>query len=133
MTTPEDAPSRTRSRCLVVDDEPLMCRALKRLLADDHEVVCLTSAREALQRLSAGETFDVVLCDLSMPGMSGIDLYAEVRTAAPAMIPKFAFLTGGAMSADAREFLANAPNPRLLKPFDAAELRRVIDQIVTGR
>ena len=62
----------TRSgRVLVVDDEQMLCNAIERILGADHDVTTVTSAREALSRLGAGERFDLILCDLMMPEMTG--------------------------------------------------------------
>jgi PAS domain S-box-containing protein len=112
----EATPSGDRKRILVVDDEPLMGSAIARVLAE-HEVVALTSARSALCRISAGERFDVILCDVMMPDFSGMDLYEAMARQAPELLDRLVFITGGAYTPDAVAFLDRVPNARLEKPI----------------
>jgi CheY-like chemotaxis protein len=84
------------------------------------------SGSEALQQLST-DSFDLIVCDLIMPGMSGMELYEEVARRAPAQAQRFVFLTGGTSNEAAREFLARVDRPRAYKPIDVSELRRLVD------
>jgi two-component system cell cycle sensor histidine kinase/response regulator CckA len=113
-------------RILVVDDEPIVCFSLERLLSTEGDVVALTSARQALATIVAGERFDVILCDLMMPEMDAPVLYEEIRKISPAQADRMVFVTGGAFTARAREFLENVPNPRLGKPFDVEALIELV-------
>ena len=61
----------------MIDDEPLIARILQRGLAR-HQVVVASQARDALARIQHGETFDVILCDLMMPDLSGIDVHEHL-------------------------------------------------------
>jgi PAS domain S-box-containing protein len=108
----------TTLRVLVVDDEPLIGRVVEQVLAG-HQVVSETSARAALGRLQAGETFDRILCDLMMPDMSGMELFQQLP---PDLQKQVVFLSGGAFTERARDFLARVPNRRLEKPFDTEAL-----------
>ena len=120
-----------RGRILVVDDEPLVARALLRILAPHHDVVTRTSAREALADVQGGsEPFDLLLCDLMMPDMTGMELHARVREVAPALADRTVFLTGGAFTPSAREFLARVPNPRIEKPFEPDALRALVARVL---
>jgi CheY-like chemotaxis protein len=119
-----------RARVLVVDDEPRMGKALERLLAPDHEVAVAGGAREALGLVERGETWDVVLCDLMMPGMSGMDLHAELARRAPALAGRLVFMTGGAYTQEAQDFLARVPNRRLEKPFRPEALEAVLREVL---
>ena len=113
---------------LVVDDEALVARSLARLLGA-HEVTVLTSAAEVLKRAAGGERWDVVLCDLMMPEMSGMELEERLAVVAPDLIPRIVYLTGGAFTDRSREFLA-AGRPHLEKPVEPAVLRaRVAGQV----
>jgi signal transduction histidine kinase len=115
-----------QGRILVVDDEPLVCSSLKRLLAGDGDVVAVTSATEALARIAAGERFDVVLCDVMMPGMDAVALHDALCAVAPQQAKQMIFMTGGAFTQRARDFLERVPNARLDKPFDVKELRALV-------
>jgi CheY-like chemotaxis protein len=119
------SPAPRRGRILVVDDEAFVVGALQRLLAV-HEVVGETEAASALERLRAGEQFDVILCDLMMPRLSGMDFHAALMQDAPAQAAKIIFMTGGAFTPAARDFLENAPNVHIQKPFDAQTLRTLV-------
>ena len=68
---------------LVVDDEPALTRVLDRALSKHHDVDAVTSARDALARIEAGERFDVIVSDLMMPEMTGMALYEEIRRSRP--------------------------------------------------
>ena len=114
------------ARVLVVDDEPAMGRALQRALRDHLDIVALTSAKEALTLISEGERFDVILSDVMMPEMSGMDLYHSVQRVAAEQAERMIFVTGGAFTAAAREFLDGVPNPRIEKPVEATNLLAMV-------
>jgi PAS domain S-box-containing protein len=116
-------------RILMIDDEAAVGRAVRALLEPDHEVVPVTRAKTALSRLVAGETFDVILCDLMMPEMSGIEFYMELVRLVPHYQDRVVFVTGGAFTEQAREFLARTKHTRIEKPFTEEQLRRAIDSV----
>jgi PAS domain S-box-containing protein len=118
--------ARKRTRVLCIDDEPLLLRALERMVGGDHEVTAMTSAREALEHICAGERYDVVLCDLMMPDMTGMEFYELLTAEDPRLARAVVFLTGGAFTPRAQEFLARVENLRLDKPFDFAAVDAVI-------
>jgi PAS domain S-box-containing protein len=121
--------ARRRARVLVVDDEPMIRRLVERALAE-HEVVALGSAELALRHLREGEHFDVVLCDLMMPQMTGMDLYAELLRIDRRQAERMVFMTGGAFTPSARSFLQEVDNVRIAKPFEASELRGLIGDVL---
>jgi signal transduction histidine kinase len=125
LAKPIDAPVR-RARILVVDDEVAIGRALMRSLARFHDVSILTSGAEALARIASGERFDVILSDLMMPEVTGMEIYEELSRIAPDQAKRMAFLTGGAFTERARLFLDGVPNPRIEKPFDVANILAII-------
>ena len=118
-----------RARVLVVDDEAPIANALRELLAPEHDVVAATSGREALSALGATPDFDVLFCDLLMPGMSGIDLYEAIRAERPGLERRIVFMTGGAFTARAAEFLASVDNRRVEKPFSLALVERIVSEM----
>ncbi|MFY0529004.1 response regulator [Archangium gephyra] len=121
-----------RGRILVVDDEPMIGMAIRRTLQREHEVVALTSAREAQARLTSGEPFDLILCDLMMPEMSGMELHQAVADHSPGLAGRMVFLTGGAFTANARAFLSHVPNHRVEKPFSTQELRGLVQSLLAA-
>jgi CheY-like chemotaxis protein len=110
----------------MIDDEPAVGRSIRLLLAPDHEVVNVTRALDGLARLDAGEHFDLILCDVMMPEMSGIELYEQLERRYPAYVQRIVFMTGGAFTSQARDALEQLGAPRLEKPFSEAALRRAI-------
>ncbi|MBX3225802.1 MAG: PAS domain-containing protein [Labilithrix sp.] len=120
--------SGLRLRVLVVDDEPMICRALKRALSPAEDVTTVGSALEAIALFEDGREFDLVLCDLSMPGMSGAGLYEQVGSRWPALQPRVVIMTGGASTEATRDFLARSQVPRLDKPLDMRRLRAILDE-----
>lgn len=123
ITPPTMAPQA--ARVLVVDDELPVAAMLSRVLGDEHDVRITTSAREALELL-VNEEFDVVLCDLLMPGMSGMDLHQQLAERRPGLEQRLVFMTGGAFTPRASEFLGTVPNRRVEKPFDLREVRHLV-------
>jgi signal transduction histidine kinase len=122
---PAAAPTAARARVLIVDDEPFVGRALGRILASAHDVTVTTSPLEALARFEAGERWDVMLCDLMMPELTGMELEARIAVAAPEMVGRIVFMTGGAFTAAAREFV-DSGRPCIEKPIDPAALRTLV-------
>ncbi len=117
-----------RGRVLVIDDEPLIGRALKRMLGNDHEVTAFVSARRALEHLEEDCGFDLILCDLMMPDVTGMDFHRRVRKQTPALAERIVFITGGAFTPKALEFLEATTNPCLEKPLDIDTVRDLVRQ-----
>ncbi|HEY4184145.1 MAG TPA: ATP-binding protein [Polyangia bacterium] len=122
---PEDTRSRRR-RVLLVDDEVHLAQGLQRALSPEHDIVLATSGREAKMILAEDDRFDVVLCDLMMPDVTGMEVFAYVTAERPHLAPCMVFMTGGAFTARARTFLDEIPNLCIEKPFELARLRDVI-------
>ncbi|HET9551654.1 MAG TPA: ATP-binding protein [Anaeromyxobacteraceae bacterium] len=115
-----------RARVLVVDDEPYVGRTMRRILGAQHDVEVIESADVALERLARPPPPDVILCDLMMPGTTGMELHARLLARDPAAALRVVFVTGGALHEPARRFLASVPNPVLEKPFATDLLRAVV-------
>ncbi len=123
-------PQLRRGRVLVIDDEAPIATAIRRYLSKEHDVTAVFSAGAALDLVTAGERYDVVFCDLMMPQITGMELHAALVKLDPAQAQRFVFLTGGAFTASAREFLDRVPNHRLEKPFDLKALRLLVDEFL---
>jgi two-component system, cell cycle sensor histidine kinase and response regulator CckA len=125
---PASAPAADvpRARVLVIDDDPAVGTALKLVLSEEHEVEVHTNARHALERLRSGERYGVILCDVMMPELSGMEFHRQLALSHPELASDVIFLTGGAFALGACEFLDRIPNPRLGKPFNWRDLRTLI-------
>lgn len=117
-----------RRRILAVDDEALLLKAYRRMLSDVHDVVTALGAHEALRTLERDGAFDVVLCDLQMPEMSGMDLHNAVQVRFPSLADRFVFVTGGAFSIDAKRFLEESVCAVIQKPFRVEDLLALVDR-----
>jgi len=115
-----------RGKLLIVDDEVVFSGSLRRLLSSEHDVSVMNSGREALDRISAGERFDVILCDLMMPEVSGVDLHTELLRIVPEQANRMIFLTGGAFTRGSQQFLESTTNRWFEKPCDLNELRAAV-------
>lgn len=125
---PPTVPPASRSKILVVDDEPLVADLLRRMLSDDHVVTVATSAPDALAALER-DSFDAVVCDVMMPGMTGMDLYSTLRDRNDALADRVVFMTGGAFVPRVAEFLATVANPKLEKPFEMSALSAAFREV----
>ncbi len=133
--TPAPAQSHApvpRLRVLVIDDEPLVGRSLKRMLGQEHDVSIATSGEGALAVLRR-ESFDLVLCDLMIPDLPGYAIHEQLRASDPALARRLVFVTGGAFTDRARQFLEEMDGRVLHKPFDRAALQRVIERAAAAR
>lgn len=119
--------SQAPFKVLVVDDEALIVRAIKRVL-NQCSVQTASDGGEAMAVLANDETFDVVLCDLMMPRVSGPELFQHVSDKYPSLLPSFVFMTGGAFSDWSRQFLQTSGCPVITKPFEPNELRSCVEK-----
>jgi PAS domain S-box-containing protein len=131
----EERQPRERSsglRILIVDDEPRVAASLALILANHHTSIA-SSGHEALQRIHSGESFDVVLCDLLMEKIDGIDLYRRIHAEHPDLASRMIFLTGDAFISRTQQFLSSVPNRHIQKPFDPETLLDAIDDAVEAK
>ncbi len=120
------------ARILVVDDEPLIGLMIQRMLSPAHQVTVQRSAQGALDLFRKGERFEVVLADLHMPEYDGMWLRRELAAIDGRTLRRMLFLTGGAGSAEAQEFLEQPGVRWLEKPFRSAALLAAIEDILRG-
>lgn len=119
------AVSVRRRRLLIVDDEVLVARAVRRMFDKEFRVEIALDGHSALEKLSTTD-YDVVLCDVMMPGITGLEVYRQVRSENEPLARRFVFATGGLFSQELSESVKRLSNMIVEKPFDPAELRRVI-------
>jgi DNA-binding NtrC family response regulator len=124
-----DARAPRAAQVLIIDDEAMVARAIQRCLRE-HDVRIAPGGREALALLDAGETFDLVLCDLMMPELSGMDVYDAIRDRHPALLDRVVFMTGGTFTDRAQEFRASITNPFLEKPLQTDKLLDLVERRV---
>ncbi len=132
QTRPASVPAPRRGRILIVDDEISVARTLKALFQNEHDMTLAASGSQALAAIEAepGPGFDVIMCDLMMPVMSGMDLFEHIKRAYPGLEQRMVFMTGGVSMDRAREFLATSSNLTFEKPFDFDHLRQTLRRLV---
>ncbi len=130
--SPRDArrPTLTglQARVLIIDDEPLVLAVLQRMLSGVHDVVTVERAALALDLLARDPSFDVIICDLLMPEMSGLEFYEEVAKRSAEVASRVIFLSGGASAELAGKFVATAQVVALQKPPSMGELLLAIER-----
>jgi PAS domain S-box-containing protein len=125
-------PAETKhGKILVVDDEPGVRILLERVFTQmGHQVDCVADAETAVNKLDAKPTYDIILTDVRMPGMSGIELHTYILEKSPGMKNKVIFITGDVMGADIKEFLIKNNLTYFAKPFDIEALKTKINSLM---
>jgi DNA-binding NtrC family response regulator len=132
---PHVPPSPAARRALLVDDEPVIRLALRRFFTRQGWAVDDVGDGERALALLIGPdaaTYDVILSDLRMPGMSGEELYDRVAAAHPALVRRMIVSTGDSVSPGAAHFLARTGCAVLNKPFELAELRALVERVTAA-
>jgi len=125
-------PRRTRARILIIDDMPFIGQAIAAVLSE-HDVTVVRWPAQALARFVAGETFDVILFDLSLPERAASDVMESLRTEWPHLAANVVFMAEGPLTLEQTELLNRSPQRRLLKPFSVGELRAAIEAHLNER
>ena len=114
----------------MVDDEPTILAFLKQVLGSEgYDVETVSGGEAALKRIGS-EEYGLILCDIKLPGLSGVELYEQIEKVAPSLQKRVIFITGDVTSADTREFLKRTKAPYVTKPFDIAELRKEVKRVI---
>lgn len=124
--TQVDAPT---TRVLVVDDDPAVLRAFRRVLQGDHDIVTARDGSEALRVVLGGTRVDAIICDIGMPKLDGPAFFSELFELRPQLMPRVVFCTGGPPNEKTQRFLERLQAPLLFKPVAAADLQRAIDLV----
>jgi two-component system NtrC family sensor kinase len=130
--TPDQAetdlqPNRT---ILLIDDEEGILEVFGRMLNRmGHKAVAVTSAEIALDKLEK-EDYDLIICDVKMPGLDGQGFYHQLREAKPELAKRVIFATGDTLSPATRAFLDSADTPHVSKPFKMEDLQKAIEDII---
>jgi nitrogen-specific signal transduction histidine kinase/CheY-like chemotaxis protein len=118
--------SSPKPRLLVIDDEAMVCDLLVTVFGGDYQVEALASPREGLARILAGQHYDVILCDLMMAELSGMELHDKLARARPDQADRMIFMTGGTFTSRASKFLDRLPGGYVQKPFVGSELQDAV-------
>jgi PAS domain S-box-containing protein len=123
------AAEEARRRVLIIDDEPSVGSAVRRLLRGIHEVDALQDAREALRLIASGTRYDAIVCDVMMPEMNGVQFLQELERSAPEQARRTGLMSGGVFDAKASEFIRTRQIELLPKPFDRESMQRFVARL----
>ena len=127
----EEAEEAAKAKILVVDDEPTVLSLVSRVLTDEgHEVETIDNADDALEMIES-KRYHLILLDIQMPGMSGTELYKRIHKIAPSLARRIVFITGDVIGARTTAFLSRTKAHYIMKPFDAEQLKREVNRILT--
>jgi PAS domain S-box-containing protein len=129
----EEPKKITKAKILVVDDEPVIRQLISKVLGDQgHTVETIDNAAGALKMVKS-KRYGLILLDIKMPGMSGIELYKQFQKIAPSLTKRVVFITGDVMGKRTLAFIDKTKTPYLMKPFDAKELKSQINRILAKK
>jgi CheY-like chemotaxis protein len=114
------------ARVLVVDDEPLVAESLRLVLSSEFSVTTTTDPAQALAWVSEGASYDVILCDVMMPTMNGVELRNRIEEVVAEQAARIVFITGGILLPSVRALLEQVPNAWIEKPIDVEGLREFV-------
>jgi CheY-like chemotaxis protein len=119
---------QSRKRVLVIDDDRGV-REVIRLILEDYQVEEASLAVDVSDQLLAGDRYDVIICDLIMPFMTGAELHASLPESSP-MRHAFIFMTGGSLPRPIRQFLETFAPPVLTKPFTVSQVKAAVAEVL---
>lgn len=132
MKTESPAPKMRSAKILILDDEQtiaeLLCEMLDML---GHKTTFCLSGQQALELIDQNQ-FDVILSDFRMPVMNGQEFHRRVSGTNPALARRIIFLTGDVVNEETQNFLQSTGNPHLGKPFQLANLERVVAEVLNS-
>lgn len=120
------------AKVLVIDDEATLVELMTRVLKImGYDVYSASNGIDALEKIK-NENFDLITLDIKMPGISGPELYEEIKKRKPELISKIIFLTGDTVSEDIENFLESSGNLYLTKPFDIDIFSRCVEKMLSS-
>ncbi len=120
-----------KKKILIVDDELMILYSLRRMLEDLYDVTIASNGKEAIDIINKGDIqFDLIISDVSMPEINGVDLFLYIEQHHPGLEKKIIFMTGGPLSVYLDDFFVNKKNMCLAKPFEYDQLRQTIKEVI---
>jgi PAS domain S-box-containing protein len=129
----EEPKKIAKAKILVVDDEPVIREFVSQVLGEQgHHVETADNAADALMKVKS-KRYRLILLDIKMPDMSGIELYRQFQKIAPSLTKRVVFITGDVMGKRTLAFLNKTKTPYMMKPFDAKQLKAEINRILARK
>lgn len=130
-TVPRAATSTRRKQVLVVDDDPVFSRTIRRSLKPHDVRTCAAASEAQALLLETPYTPDLVLCDVFLPGANGNLLHSRVAKHRPEIARRFVFVTGGALGKEEAAYLRNSGCNTLFKPVELKSLLDLLSDPLT--
>jgi PAS domain S-box-containing protein len=128
--TVEEPKKVTKAKILVIDDEPSIRQLVNRvLIKEGHDVEAVDNAEDAFKMIKS-KRYSLILLDIKMPGVGGINLYKQFQEIAASLAKRVVFVTGDVMDKRSTDFLTKTMAPYIMKPFDAEKLKTEINRIL---
>jgi len=124
---PKPVRKATRRRLLLIDDDPQVRRAYRRLLSVSHDLETVSGLESALARLAEDGDFDLILCDVEMPDVAGPTAAERIAQAFPAL--RVVLYSGGVFSPEAKEQIAAGGWQVLPKPLPLDRLQALLEEL----
>ncbi|MBN1960587.1 MAG: PAS domain S-box protein [Deltaproteobacteria bacterium] len=122
--------SSIRGRILIIDDEASIRSSINKMLRHEHNIISVESGLEAKDLIEKDQNFDLIFCDLMMPEMSGMELHSWLTKHHNKLAEQVVFITGGAFTPGASEYLSKVGNLRLEKPFDTKNFKKITNELL---
>jgi CheY-like chemotaxis protein len=119
-----------KKKIVIADDEPNIRLLVKGILSRDYTILEARNGEEAID-ITRAEKPDLMLLDIKMPVISGIELYRQLEAKDPSLAQRVIFITGDVMEVITREFLDRTGAPHIAKPFNIGQLKKSIDSMLT--
>jgi PAS domain S-box-containing protein len=128
--TEQQTPAKRKAKVLVVDDEAVIRKLVSRVLGNEgHEVDIVDNGEKALE-LIRNNRYNLILLDIKMPGIGGIELYNRIKDIAGSLTSRIVFITGDVMGEETQKFFNKTKVPYLMKPFDSNRLKFEINKLL---
>jgi CheY-like chemotaxis protein len=124
---PKNAVEARRRRVLFVEDHSDLRATYERVFRH-HEIVLVETGEEAIEAIKRQRDFDLVVCDLVLPGIDGIEVFKQARALHPELATRFVFATGIDSRQQFQEVLETIDVPILEKPFGMGLLRDMLER-----
>jgi CheY-like chemotaxis protein len=116
-----------KKRILLIDDELMLLLSMQRMLDSEYQVDIAVGGNKAYDFLAnTNNVYDLIICDINMPDVSGVDVYLYINKNYPGMENRIIFMTGAILSDNIKEFLARNNNKCISKPFESQKLLTTI-------
>ena len=122
--------NKDKKKVLIVDDEEDQIQVIMHILRDIYSVVGVTSGKEAIEKLENG-IYDLIVCDVKMPGIDGAGVYEWLREHRPFMTNKILFSTGDTLGPKAEKIISRIGDNYIIKPYNVEELIKKVESILS--